>query len=356
MSVILNKTLVKNFYRQQTGFFLFVFLFFFGVVAPSMQLAYHYALIRGMLEAPVFMALVWLAWLGYAVKVYRFVSAMLTVPECFFLQKLRTLSRVRVFARFLGVQALLLLPVWSYALIVAAVGWHKKAFATVLEMLLYVALLVVLGAMAYIWRLWHPEDQQGQLSSRAGRRVVPYWSILLRYLLAENKALLAGIKLFSCSVLYLMLRMQSPADYDCRMPYFVFSLALFGHGLLFYRCREMETTRMRWYRALPVPLIKRFAQPGLFCALLLLPEIATLAWLTPNPIRVTDAFSFIVSAYSLLLLLYSLLCTVPFATGDYLKLCLVLFGILYACVLGGFLIVLSGFFFLAAMLLFLWGY
>jgi hypothetical protein len=356
MVFILNKTLVRTFYRQQAGFFLFVFLFFFGVVAPSMQVAYHYALIRGMLEGPVFMALVWLAWLAYALKVHRFVSAMLTSPECFFLQKLKTLPLGRVFACFLSIQALLLLPVSAYALIVAAVGWRQKAFATVLEMLLYVVLLIVLGALGYTWRLWHPEDGQGKLSGRAWRRVVPYWSILLRYLWVENKALLAGIKLFSCSMLYLMLRIQTPADYDCRMPYFVFSLALFGHGLLFYRCREMETMRMRWYRALPVPLIKRFAQPGMFCALLLLPEIATLAWLTPNPIRVTDSISFIFSAYSLLLLLYSLLCAVPFATGGYLKLCLVLFGILYACVLGGFLIVLSGFLMLAAMLLFLWGY
>jgi hypothetical protein len=236
------------------------------------------------------------------------------------------------------------------------VGWHKKAFATVLEMLLYVVLLTVLGALGYSWRLWRPANGQEKLPLRVGRRVVPYWSVLLRYLWAENKALLAGIKLFSCSILYLMLQIQSPSDYDCRMPYFVFSLALFGHGLLFYRCRQMETIRLRWYRALPVPLIRRFAQPGLLCALLLLPEIGTLAWLTPNPIRITDAFSFIISAYSLLLLLYSLLCAVPFATGDYLKLCLVLFGILYACVLGGFLIVLSGFFLLAAMLLFLWGY
>ena len=90
---VLNKTFVQIFYRQHAGWFLFIFLFFFGLVAPSMQLAYHYALIQGMLATPVFMALVWLAWLGYTLKVYWFVSAVLTAPECFFLQRLRTLPR-----------------------------------------------------------------------------------------------------------------------------------------------------------------------------------------------------------------------------------------------------------------------
>lgn len=86
---ILNKIIVKTFYREQAGFFFFIFLVFFGAVAPSMQLAYHYSLIRGMLEAPVFMALVALAWLLYAGKVLRFVEGVLRAPEYIFLYKLR---------------------------------------------------------------------------------------------------------------------------------------------------------------------------------------------------------------------------------------------------------------------------
>lgn len=41
---------------------------------------------------------------------------------------------------------------------------------------------------------------------------------------------------------------------------------------------------------------------------------------------------------------------------DHLKLCLVLFGILYVGVLGGFLIVLSGSLLMTALVLFKWGY
>ena len=74
IKAILTKIIVKTWYKQQAGFFFFIFLVFFGAVAPSMQLAYHYTLIKGMLEVPVFMLLVLLAWLGYAGKTDRFVE------------------------------------------------------------------------------------------------------------------------------------------------------------------------------------------------------------------------------------------------------------------------------------------
>jgi uncharacterized membrane protein len=59
------------------------------------------------------------------------------------------------------------------------------------------------------------------------------------------------------------------------------------------------------------------------------------------------------SGYSLLLLLNSLLLAFALTATDYLKLCLALFGILYCCVLGKMLIASSGFcFFMAAFVFF----
>ena len=82
--------------------------------------------------------------------------------------------------------------------------------------------------------------------------------------------------------------------------------------------------------------------------------VVLLAWLTPDPIRIRDSWCFLLSGYSVLLLLYMSAATV--AMGDYLKLCLALFGILYACVLGDLLIGMSGLFLVTAVLLFRWGY
>ena len=141
-----------------------------------------------------------------------------------------------------------------------------------------------------------------------------------------------------------------------RLALLVFSLAIFGHGPVLYKCRQLEDKHLRSYRAMPVPLVNRFADIAVFCGLLLLPEMLTLGWLTPYPIRLSDALSFVVSGYSLLLLLSCLLSTTHTSTANFLKLCLVLFGILYGGVLGDFLITLSGLFLFIAAMLFFWRY
>ncbi len=352
-AAILNKIIVKTWYREQSGFIFFIFLVFFGAVAPSMQLAYHYSLIRGMLEAPVFMGLVALVWLGYAAKVDRFVNRILRSPEHLFMYKLLNLSTRQLYAQFVRIQVWLMLPVWGYAVAVAGVAWQRKTPGYTVGVSSYVLLLVFAGAACFTYRFMHRSEEKSAVDRRR-KKFIPYWSILGRFLIAQNRWLLIGIKLFSCSMLYAMLRTQTPDDYDLRLPYFVFSLALFGHGLLLYRCRELETTRLLWYRNLPVPRMRRFIQIALFCSLLLIPEMLIMAWLTPDPIRIGDSVSFILSGYSVLLLLY--ICAATIAIGDYLKLCLVLFGILYGCVLGDLLIGMSGFFLATAVLLFWKGY
>lgn len=351
--VVLNKIIIKTWYKEQAGFFFFIFLVFFGAVAPSMQLAYHYSLIRGMLEAPAFMGLVALVWLGYTATTHRFVARLLSSPEYGFLYKLLNLPTKRLYRHFLRIQVWLLLPVWGYAVAVTGVAWQRKAPGYTVGVSLYMLLLILLGAAGLTHRFTHRSAEKTGVDRRR-KKFIPYWSILGRFLIAQNRWLLISIKLFSCSMLYAMLRTQTPDDYDPRLAYFVFSLALFGHGLLLYRSRELETTRLLWYRNLPVPRMRRFIQIALFFSLLLLPEMLTMAWLTPHPIRVRDSVSFILSGYSVLLLLFISAATI--AMGDYLKLCLVLFGILYACVLGDLLIGMSGFFLATAVLLFWKGY
>jgi hypothetical protein len=354
MMIVLNKIFIRAFYRRQAGWFLFIFLFFFGLVAPSMQLAYHYALIRGMLETPVLMALVWLAWLLYALKVLRFVVGILACPDHLFLQKLRLLSPARIYSRFLLVQVMLLLPVTGYAIIVAGVAWHGREEGAAAAVLAYIVLLTVSGTFRITFRLAHPAAVRTRRQTHG--RAIPYWLILLRFLWSENRVLLVGIKLFGCAILYFLLRHQNPSDHDMRMALLVFSIAIFGHGPILHKCRQLEDTQLRYYRAMPVPLVNRFAFIAIFCGLLLLPEMLTLGWLTPYPIEVSDALSFVVSGYSLLLLLCCLLSTVHTSTGNFLKLCLVIFGILYGGVLGNFLIALSGLFLFIAAMLFFWRY
>src|SRR6186713_1361113 len=101
------KSLVRQFYVQNAGFFLFIFLVFFGVVAPSQQPAYHYALIRGILAAPAMLILVLAAWLWYAFKCSRWIIGRLQNGDHIFLRILPSLGKTNPFFLLFRIQVVL---------------------------------------------------------------------------------------------------------------------------------------------------------------------------------------------------------------------------------------------------------
>jgi hypothetical protein len=352
---ILLKSLVKPYYRQNAGQFLFLFIVFFGVVAPSQQPAYHYALILGILETPVFFALVLLAWLLYGIKCSGWVTDSLEKPEYVFLSQLACLNGRQSYRLLLEVQLWLYLPVSIYSLAVTGVALYKGWYVPAIIVPCYVLLVCLAGAWQYNYYLLHPgKGANIRLSFRYKKKEGswPYWMLLMRYLLASEKALLAGIKLFSCSMLYLLLSGQDRADYDGRMAFLFYSFGLFGHGVLIFRLRKLEDEKLIFYRGLPVSLFRRFWQYAILYFLVLMPEILVLGWLTPHPLRVIDALGFILPGYGLLLLMNSIMLVAPVKMSDFLKLNFLLFGVLYFCLLAGVLMTLSGVLFIAAVALY----
>jgi len=343
MASIFNKILIRTFYREQAGFFLFVFLLFFGIVQPSTQLYFQYALIRGVLSAPAFMGLVGFAWLLYGLRIRRFMHQTLEAPDVLFLYKVNAGRPLSVAAQCFRVAATVYLPVIAYALLIFGVACyfnvsgstpipHPVAAATAL--LSYAAVLITLTTLDLRRLLRYPGfGTSAAAKTRRSKRHIPYWSILIRFLLGENKAVLIAVKLFSCSLLYFLFRTQTPEDYDLRLPFLAYSLALFGHGILLYRCRYLETSRLHFYPALPVPRIRRVTQYALFCALLLLPETIVLAWLTPQPVHIEDTLICLLLSYTVLVTLYAVLITRDLTINNYLQFCLGLLGLLYCLVL-----------------------
>src|SRR5580658_4764112 len=106
------------------------------------------------------MSLVWLAWFVYTLKVARFVEAILGSPDHLFLQKLRLLSGPRIYALFLLVQGMLLLPVIGYAGIVAGVAWHGGEGEAAAAVISYAVLLLLLSTGRIAYRIAHPASTQ----------------------------------------------------------------------------------------------------------------------------------------------------------------------------------------------------
>jgi len=356
---ILWKALIRQYYRQNAGFFLFFFLFFFGIVAPSQQLAYHYAIILGILHTPALMALALFCWLLYALKCIRWIIGIQQSADHAFLHALPLVGRIRAYRLLLEIQIILFLPILLYALPVVIIACIQAIWSVAVLVICFIVWICLISAMSYWYELSYPGRliRMSLLHREAARKeYISYWSFLLRGLVTQHKALLAGIKLFGCGILYLLLKIQTSTDYDIRMPFLIFSVALLGHGALIYETRRTEEENLLFYRSMPVPLLKRMLQYMIFYFLVFLPEIITIGWLMPDHIRIKDALGFVLAGYSTLLLLNSCLFIVSLQRSEFIKLSLGVFGILYFGVLSDDLILLSGFFLLTAGSLFIRGY
>lgn len=351
------KSLVRQFYIQNAGFFFFIFMVFFGVVAPSEQPAYHYALIRGIIATPAMLALVMTGWLWYAFKCCRWTIGLLQSPDHRFLHMLVLKGRSPLFKLLLRIHAALHMPVLGYALAIIGVALYQKNWSIVIIVVAFNATVCLTAAAVYLRDLLHP----GYLSKTGitpilQRRSISYWSILARNILTNQKALWMGIKLYGCLILYLLLKLDPPAHYDIRMPFLAYTIGLFGHGLLIYQLREMESQRLRFYRGMPISLLHRWLQYGILFLLVMTPEMITIGWLTPHYIQYKDALGFVLAGYSTLMLLNSCLFIASLTKSDFIKLVFVLFGILYFGVLSDHLILLSGLLLAMAGGLFFRGY
>ena len=357
-SAILRNTFVKTYYRQNAGLFVFIYTLMFGIVGELdgfSELNYHYALISGLLSNDIFFLLTLFLWLLYAEKCLSYIINKLQSPDHSFLNMLSRLDNKNLYSQMFWVQCLLFLPVLTYSLAIIGVAFYKGFFIHGFIVLFYNVALCMLSAGCYKYYIQHPGKDHLAILQRLSRMSifgVGYWNFLMRYFITKHKLLIAGIKLFSCSMLFLMCRNLTAEDYDLRMPFLFYCFGLLGHGVIIHKLREQEETRMTFYRSLPVSLLARFTQYAWLYLLLLIPEIITILSLAPGYLHYSDAYLFIICSYSLVLLLNSILFIRPFKIRDYLKIVLVIFFVIYFFVLAQAILWITIIFLLAALYLF----
>lgn len=354
---ILIRSFVKPFYRQHAGFFTFLFIILIGAVGRvdgAGLVDFHFSLIQGMLKNPFVFLLILFLWLLYAKKCEQFVLNIQRRPDYAFLQMFSLVSRRKMYALLTIVQLLLFLPIIAYTIIICIVSIYLRVYMACIILLFYLFSLCLLSARWYLYQIQNPglseEVKTGKLMINFSE--TSYRSFFFRYIRQNKKLLLTGIKIFSCGILLGMLLNQTGTRYELDMIILFFSLAILGHGLLIHQIRDLEETRLRFYRSIPVSLLNRFTQYAAFYFFLLLPEICTIALLTPKHLNYADAFLFIFFSYSLLLFMHSLLFIQFFPMKVYLQMILCLFLIIYISILTSSLPWLSLILFLSALAIF----
>ncbi len=327
------RAIVKPFYRENSGLFVFLITVLFCVVSKvdgAGIIEYHLSLITGLLRSPVFLVLVFLCWGLYARKCFAFTVTLLKKPAYQFLSLFNALGRRKRFFIFLYTVSLLLLPVILYGIIIVWVGCKQHAYLPVAVMVIYLTGLCILLAGGLVTVLQDPQKQQPVLIRKFrihSPLPVSYARVLLRWVANEQKIIWFGSQLFACGFLYLTARSNSVVEYDMSVPFLFFNFGILSNAILIYRLRQFEENYLRFYRVLPVSLFRRYIQYVFVYLVLLIPECVTIGMLLPVQLHIMDGFYFMISAFSLLLLMHSIRFMEDFRMKQYLKFLLVIFCI-----------------------------
>ena len=357
---ILFQSFVKPFYKENAGAFVFVFTMMFCIINKvdgAGVYEYHYSLVTGMLKSNIFLLSVFFVWFLYFRRCFAFVANVIADPYYTFLHVYNLSDKVRRFQLFFVIEIGLLMPVLLYTLFIIFVGFSQHLYLPVLVVICY------LLALCFITATWHVhllnstnETAKFSLQNEIGklRLTSSYPAIVIKFIAVQEKMIWLGIKIFTCGILYLIARNNTITDYEIGTAFLFYNFGVLANGVLVYRIREFEEIYLSFYRGLPVSLIKRFLQYLLVYFISLVPEFIAVAILVPVHLHYSDAINFILSGFSLLLLMNSITFFEELKMKEYIKILLAVLCVqcIFLMTLGYVFLYLL-FFFLAVIIFFL---
>lgn len=204
MRNVLVKTIVMQFYRVNSGFFLTVFILLFGLMNGKAVIDMHHQIMRGISSSFSFFAGAAFIWIAYSIKCLNFTTRTLKDPSGAFLYTMQTLSDKQQKTLFVMLQFMMMVPLTVYGLIAVAVGY---SYGNILYPTLFLLLQATLFAsgiipLRTINNTWNEKHFRINLPDRKFN-IAQRWYLLL-YSVNDRKATFAGIKLFSLLLLQAM--------------------------------------------------------------------------------------------------------------------------------------------------------
>jgi hypothetical protein len=247
------KIFARGFYRKNAGLLLVLFLGLFGIVPPSEWYSYQKNLMLGLLARSHFLYCLFAFWLAYGLRAMVFIRRQLVTPSCSFLfYSLNGLPLRHQFKHWLVVQQVILLPVTSYALLMAFVGLYNHLYLAIAEIFIFLAGLAAdSAAVCVILTKNIPELTQRRLWPAiitGGPKFL--CSIYLGHLGYQLKFSLAITKIFSCLIITGFILLAGRNSDPVVAALSVLSVVT-AHSVLLYQKSHFETTSLDFMKNLP---------------------------------------------------------------------------------------------------------
>ena len=271
---VLVRTLVKEFYRENSGFFLLVI----GLACGFLRKPEHVAIASGLAFNPIYYLVVLALWAFYTFKALHFCHGAKRLSENWFLTEVSVMKPVSRKLTSLYLQCLLLAPILAYGFFLMVTAAQLGETFSALVVGFGNVLIVLISAHFLDQKLVEPVDAMQSSRFRDWTRFLPKWYSMyfIHHLFQRYGFSLVLSKLFSVGLIFGATAVFNMESVDLRYLALGVLLASAINSGFALKHLTFERHDMAIFRNLPISNISIFWKDCLTYFILSIPEILVL--------------------------------------------------------------------------------
>ncbi len=306
ISFIMNRILVREFYRANAGLFFLVI----GLGAGFMRSIEHIALAEFFVASPALMLVPISVWMMYTFNVMKFNRDILKRKENEFIFHFTLLSTTQKRIAITATLFYQLLPAILYGMFLMAFAIRHEVIITLLMSLTALMLLILVGSFALHRSLHHPNQEKkvGAFIRFVNVSITkPYPLFFPEWIARREPLTLMGTKVFSCLILLGVTQLYKTDVYDIRLLGLGMVIAFAAQVVLVCEIHRFDNFHFALNQNLPIHFTKRLIYFLCTILLLLVPELGMIIKNFPAGFNSFDVVSSILLALSIPVFFYGLL-------------------------------------------------
>jgi hypothetical protein len=284
---VLNKVLVKEFYRLNTGFFLLVITLAFGFMSG----VEHKALAMFFISSPIVFMIPITIWSIYALKIINFDRQHFAREENEFLYNLNLLPTPRLLRSLSLCFVSQFLPAIFYGGFLFMMAVANQQWFSLIWILSSLSILICFGTSVLFFQINHPNQDKKVsklkkfLDARFTKSIQQFY---IEWLIRKEPLMLIGTKLFSCLLIYAVCALYKGETYDWRLLAMGTTLSFCANMILIHHLHRFENFHFVGIKNLPITLLRRFLTFVFVFVILCLPEAGVM--LKNFPVAVASGY------------------------------------------------------------------
>ncbi len=303
---ILNRVLVREFYRANAGLFFLVI----GIGAGFMRSYEHIALAEFFSASPALMLIPILVWTIFMLNVVKFNRDILKRKENEFIFHVTLLPPAQKWIGLFVTLFYQLLPAILYGIFLMAFAIRNNVMATLLMIIASLIVLLFIGSFALSHGLHHPNQEKkvGVFTRYLNVSLTkPYPLFFPEWVARREPLLLFGTKIFSSLILLGVTQLYKTDVYDLRLLGLGIVIAFSAQVVVVWESHRFDNFHFSLNRNLPLAFTQRLRYFLITLLILVIPELEMIIQNFPVGFNTWSLVASILFALSIPVFYYGLL-------------------------------------------------